>query len=77
MLIGLCPSLIFVPSFLHFNMLRIEVIPIEAMEPVEQLDSQLSQEIPAQEPPAHATAASSTHLLHVSPIPLQHMNLNF
>ena len=60
MLIGLCSSLIFAPSFLHFNILLIEVIPIEAMEPVKQLDSQVSQEVPVQEPPAPATATSST-----------------
>ena len=59
MLIGLCSSLIFAPSFLHFNILLIEVTPIEAMEPVKQLDSQVSQEVPVQEPPAPATATSS------------------
>ena len=60
MLIGLCSSLIFAPSFLHFNILLIEVIPIEAMEPVKQLDSQVSQDLPVQEPPAPATATSTT-----------------
>ena len=60
MLIGLCPSLIFVPPFLHLKIVLIEVIPIEAMEPVKQLDSQFSQEVPVQEPPAPATATSST-----------------
>ena len=60
MLIKLCPSLIFVPSFLHFNILPLEVIPIEAMEPVKQLDSQVSQDLPVQEPPAPATATSTT-----------------
>lgn len=57
MLTGLCPSLLFISRLLCFNTLSIEVIPIEAMEPLNP-DSPATQVPPVQEPPTSMITSS-------------------
>ena len=54
------PKFVFCSPFICFNTFSIEVIPIEAMEPVKEPDSQASQVPPVQEPPAPTSTTMSS-----------------